>query len=303
MKKIITFSKTGTSYITRKLEEIKLAEEKKRSILNILFTTAGAKYDEKRNTFAINDIDDISEDEMLVIYMHKDAIDNLDIPQALQDCNIRTIFPCPQAVGKRLKYRQLSGEETFKNSNVEILKFGNEQTLNNTDETNMLPATGMEGTFYGCSALHTVYPINIKDVNNIGNDTFEGCISLKEIRLYGLAATINIADSPHISYRSLLYAISNCKNNRKSIDFAVSPNIYRYINTISEAPNNIGGTTNEWNILHKNAVNKNIHFITSEFIPFVKEEILCINNINVQDETLEFCNEAITISGETIIFT
>lgn len=295
MKKTITFSKTGTSYIARRLEN------EKKSPLKILFLAAGASASDKEGFFTINGIDDMNEDEMLLIYMHKDAIDNLDIPRALQNCKVRTILPCKQPVGERLKTRPLNGERTFDRCSIEILKFGSGQELDSTEEANILPAAGMEGTFCGCSSLHTVFPINIKAVSNISDDTFEECAALQEIRLYGLNATINLTHSPLVSYKSILYAITN-SCNKISIDFAVHPDTYRYIQTLKEAPSKIGGTTTEWNTLHTKAVKKNIHFSTTEFIVFVNKQTLCLNNVNIEQGTLKLQENMVTIDGDTMIF-
>lgn len=294
MEKIITFSKSNASYLARRLNEAT------NDTLKPFFVAAGAVYNKERGVYSINGIEGLSTDEMLEIYLHKEAIDNLDLPQALQGCTARTIIPCRQAVGIRLKHRPLNGEKTFADSSVQVLKFGNGQTLDCTNESEILPAEKLEGTFAKCRALHTIYPINLANASNVSCDAFEDCVALREVRLYRLGHSVSFAQSPLISYNSLLYALVNC--NGAGIDIAVHPTTYKYLLAVENAPSTVGGTGKEWAGLLNNGAKKGINFITGERFILVDGATLCINNVTANGDTLDIGNGVATVNEETVIF-
>lgn len=295
MKKTITFSKTGTSYFKRELKNATFFAFKN------LFVTVGATADEENETFSLNGIDNITQDEMLDIYTQKSAVYNMELPQLLQGSSARTILPCMQAVGITLKKRPLSGDRFFADSNIEVVKFGNGQQLDSCDEAELMPSTQMNGTFSGCAALHTVYPINVKDIDNMGSDAFEGCEALREVRLHGLSCPACFSSSPLISYLSLQYMVEN-SNNTGNINIAVHPQTYRYLHALATAPGDVGGTSNEWEDLHTNATKRNIHFTTTEFIIYVSDNTLCMSNCAVQGASLLIDTEKAGIDNYTLVF-
>lgn len=292
MKKTITFSKAGTSFIARKLQR------KENYILKSFFITAGATANEENGFYTLNGINDITEEEMFAIYMHKDAVDNLDLPHALQGCGIRSIIPCRQAVGLRLKNRPLNGENSFAGSSVEVLKFGNGQELDCTEGSELLPASGLNGTFCGCTKLHTVYPINIKEVSSVTDNTFEGCAALRELRLHGLRCSIKLTHSPLISYKSLLYIVLN---SCEGAEIVLHPTTYKYLITMEPAPTAVGGTDNEWIELQEIAAGKNVLFTTTENIAYAKDDTMYINYIDGNEESLILDEDNAVVNGTTMI--
>ena len=293
MRKTITFSKAGTSYIARRLQE------ERSYLLKRFFVAAGATANENDGSYSLNGIEDITEEQMLAIYMHKDAVKELDMPHILRECDIRTIIPCHQAVGALLKSRPLDGEESFAESGVEILKFGNGQDIDSTEEKELLPATELRGTFRNCKKLHTIYPINMKNVSTVSDDTFAGCDALHEVRLYALSISISLAHSPMTSYRSLLYAVTNSRG--EGFEIALHPTTYKYLVGMMAAPAFVGGTESEWHALHAAAANKNIRFVTAEKILFVKNSTIQSNCITIEDDTMVIDEESGMISGITMI--
>lgn len=293
MRKTITFSKAGTSYIARRLQE------ERSLLLKRFFMAAGATTNENDDSYSLNGIKDITEEQMLAIYMHKDAVKELDMPHILQGCNIRTIIPGHQAAGMLLKNRPLNGEESFAESNLEILKFGNRQDIDNTDEKELLPATEMRGTFRNCKKLHTIYPINMKNVSAVSDDTFAGCDALHEVRLYGLGTSLNLGCSPMTSYNSLLYAVTN--SSGEELKIALHPTTYKYLIGMIAAPTYVGGTECEWYALHTKAANRNIKFVTEEKILFVKNDTIRSNHIAIEDDAMVIANESGMVSGTTMI--
>ena len=221
------------------------------------------------------------------------------IVHILQGCNIRTIIPSHQATGMLLKQHPLNGEESFAESNLEILKFGNRQDIDSTDEKELLPATEMRGTFRNCKKLHTIYPINMKNVSTVSDDTFAGCDTLHEVRLYGLGTSISLAHSPMTSYRSLLYAVTNSRG--EGFEIALHPTTYKYLIGMIAAPTYVGGTESEWYALHTKAANRNIKFVTEEKILFVKNSTIQSNCITIEDDTMVIAKESGMVSGTTMI--
>lgn len=292
MKKTITFSKGSTSFIARKLQR------KENSILKSFFITAGAAANEENEFYTLNGINDITEEEMFAVYMHKDAVDNLDLPHALQGCGIRSIIPCRQAVGLRLKSRPLNGENSFAGSNVEVLKFGNEQMLDSTEESELLPASGLSGTFCGCTKLHTVYPINIKKVDFVTDNTFEGCVALRELRLHGLRCSIKLTNSPLISYESLLYIVWN---SSEGAEIVLHPTTYKYLITMEPAPTAVGGTESEWLELQEIATDRNVLFTTTENIAYAKDGAMYMNYIDGDGDSLILDEDDAVVNGTTMI--
>ena len=293
MRKTITFSKSATRDYAKDLRKAVSG------LLKMLFTSAGAAAGAVDSSYTLNGIDDISEEEMLAIYTHKEAIDNLDIPQALQGCAIRTIIPCPQAVGVRLKYRPLNGERSFAGSSIEVIKFGCEQELNSSNLLLAMPATKLDGTFCGCKALHTIYPINIKNAERISEDTFSECSALKEVRLYGLNTSVRFSHSPLISYRSLMYTVMH--SNKNGIEIELHPTTYKYMINMLSAPTSIGGTKNEWDTLQRSAEEKNIVFTTTEIIIFVYDAVLYMNCVSTLENEFVISEKNASINKDCLI--
>lgn len=292
MKKTITFSKAGTSYIAKKLHEAVSIP------LRMLFTAAGATANEENELYSLNGIEDITPQQMLAIYTRKEAIDNLDLPHALEGCSIRTILPCLQPVGERLGSRPLNGKRTFAESSIEVVKFGNGQEIDSCDEAHAMPTTQLAGTFSGCSALHTIYPMNLKNVSRIGSDTFEGCTALKEVRLYALSAAVRLCHSSLVSYQSLLYAVANSRNG--GFEITLHPATYRYLMTMESAPASVGGTASEWRALQAEGEKKNIAFNTTRFQISADNGWLCVGGVAVQDEEIAFEQKNAVIENDTL---
>ena len=292
MKKTITFSKAGTSYIAEKLNEAVSIP------LGMLFTAAGATADEENDLYSLNGIEDITPQQMLAIYTRKEAIDNLHLPHALEGCSIRTILPCPQAVGERLAGRPLNGERTFARSSIEVVKFGNGQNIDSSDQAHTMPTTLLAGTFCGCAALHTIYPMNLKNVNHIGSDTFEGCAALKEVRLCALGAAVRLCHSPQVSYQSLLYAVTNSSNG--GFEITLHPATYRYLMTIERAPASVGGTESEWAALQTEGEKKNIAFNTTQFYILTAKEWLGVSGVAVHKGEITLEQKNAVIEGDTL---
>lgn len=295
MKKNITFSKSGV--IGLKSSEKSIAAK----ILEMLFAGIAVR-NASHGSYSLNGLSDISENEMVAIYNKKEAIYNLDVPQLLNNEEVRTIVPCEKEVGVRLKNRPLNGNLTFADSGVEVLKFSKKQLLDTINEKEIMPVVGLDGTFKECKKLRVVYPMNITGVDEIAADTFKGCTALQELRLYGLATPLDISSSPLLSYGSLLYMVTNCKNS-DSVSIVVSADTFKYL-VAMELPNeNIGGTAGQWLALFEDAGAKGINFDTPGCFAYVMDNTLCMNRSVVDEDVLNIDeNFSCSVSGGVLCF-
>ena len=288
MKKKITFSKSGAR--SAKRAEARCISQ----ALRMLFATTQAVYDSGGNRYSLNGLSDISEEEMIEIYSRKEAIDGLDLWQVLRNGSIRTIVPCEKEVGLRLKNRPLKGYYSFADSLLEVLKFSHRQTLDTTDVKELLPVESLNGTFCQCRCLHTVYPMDVSAVESIGYETFKGCTALKELRLYGLRSSLNLSMVPLLTYASLLYIVSNA-GDTTGINITLNPATYKYLTGLEVPGSYIGGTSEEWQVLHRNARLKGFTFGTSGTVAYVKENTLHIDR-GVYDKNILTINDTSSCS-------
>ncbi len=278
MKKKITFSKSG-AISTKKTEESIVSK-----VLGNLFATTAAEYDKASGSYSLNGLR-VTEEDMSAIYGNKEAIDKLDLWQVLRGCNDRTILPCKKEVGVRLKNRPLKGFYSFADSRLEVLKFSENQTLDSTDEKELLPVESLNGTFCNCKELRIIYPMNIATVDSIGPDTFNGCTALQELRLHGLKTSLNIATVSELSYRSLLYMVTN-KGSGSNINITISPATYKYLTALEQPDEGVGGTSEEWQNLYRDAQTKGIVFDTAGIIAYIQKSTLYMSKGGVNDTTL-----------------
>ncbi len=295
MKKKITFSKSGVGNIQKSKDDI-LSQALER-----LFGCTGATRNRENNYYSLNGISNISEEEMTAIYNKKEAINNLDLHEVLRGCNIRTIVPCKSHPGTRFKQRPLKGYYSFAYSSLEVLKFSNEQTLDSCESEELLPAESLDSTFLNCDKLRIIYPINVADVNNIGDKTFDNCTALQEVRLHGLNSPLNLSSSPLLSYKSLLYLIENKKSDTKT-GVAITPTTYKYLATLQEPEESVGGTREEWAALLQKATEKKISFSTPGTVAYITEEVINISKGDINDKRLTIEDVYCNIDKETLCF-
>ncbi|MBQ8271311.1 MAG: hypothetical protein IJZ22_08960 [Bacteroidaceae bacterium] len=294
MKKKITFSKSGARS-TKRTEEDIISKA-----LGNLFATTAAVYDRASVYYSLNGLK-VTEGEMVAIYGNKEVIDKLDLWQVMRGSCARTIMPCEKEVGVRLKNRPLKGYYSFADSLLEVLKFSEGQTLDCTDEKELLPVESLDGTFCNCKELRIIYPMNIAAVDSIGEDTFKECTALQELRLHGLKTSLDIAAASQISYNSLLYMVAN-NGNSGSIGITVSPATYKYLTALELPSGSVGGTSEEWQNLHNVAQTKGIMFNTSGIIAYVQNGTLHLNNGVVDETTLVINDASCNISDGIICF-
>lgn len=192
--------------------------------LRPLYVAAGAEYNgsgvdktktapwgetviHKAGHYYLNGLGDITEAEMMDIYNYKDVIYRLDCPRILQNKKARTIFPCPQnALEGILESRKLNGLYSFYASSIEELDFHFSSQIE-FSKGRLLPASeSLSETFANCAKLRNIGGINCASVTQFYN-TFGGCTSLEQVRLYNVAKNLSLASSSKISKASILYMV------------------------------------------------------------------------------------------------
>ena len=219
--------------------------EKVENPLRPLYIAAGAEYNDtgadktktapwgetvvhKAGYYYLNGLGDITEEQMMVIYNEKEAFNNIHKIRGNQYFRSRT-FLIPATSQTNIQECYIKGESlnfTWANcSSLEILKFAN-VSLNTVTTTNMLATDGsIRYTFYKDAKLRIIYPINVSSVTSIASNTFEGCTSLTELRVFGLNVNLPLDSSPSISKDSVLYIINNASPT-SAITITLHPDAY-----------------------------------------------------------------------------
>ena len=214
-------------------------EEGRKLAKRDLFIAAGAEYNDsgadktktapwgetvthKAGHYYLNGLGDITDEQMMTIYTHKEFIFKLDCGRIMQSMNVRTIYPLHQPQAAQIfKNRPLAGTETFRGSSVEVLYWNKSSSKN---KYNYMPVAGLYNSFNGCSNLRIIGYMDCSLVNKF-NNSFDGCISLEYVKLYGVCSDISFADSPYIGQDSILFIIANSLP-QNAITITLHPDAY-----------------------------------------------------------------------------
>lgn len=111
--------------------------------------------------------------------------------------------------------------------------------------------------FAHCKSLRKIlgWLGNIRD-----SQTFVNCENLEEVLLYNIRNNISFAQSPLLNYKSLNHLVKN-RADSNTFTITVHSNIYNAMTGVTTDELN-GGTSEQWQQLLLDAVNKNISFAT-----------------------------------------
>lgn len=185
------------------------------SPLRPLFVAAGATYSPDTGLYSLNGVNDLTENDIMISYIYKDSIYRLNISRVLQGVSIRAIYPYTghKNVGDVFANSPINGYCTFTSTNLEILRMvlSPSLSLDMVIPVQMPTASNCkwDSTFFNCSQLREIWPIDVRKVPSFSSATFRGCTSLTELRLFGLKNSLAISDSANISKESMLYLIEN----------------------------------------------------------------------------------------------
>ena len=189
----------------------------------------GETVSHKPGHYYLNGLGDITEEQMQVIYSEKSLLENCWKNRGCQFSKARTLFPAVLDGQTYLKdYYSFGGLVWAFSYNLEILKFGFNQDLNDVNSASRIPVftnSNQNALFFSCRNLQVVYPLNVVNVTVFLDTNFEGCFQLKEIRLFNLKTNISFKDCSKISNQSLLYIINNAVPT-SAISITLHPDAY-----------------------------------------------------------------------------
>ena len=149
----------------------------------------------KANHWRLNDLGDLTNEDMLTIYTERSPIVSMPFTKTKGRTNSITNFS---------RFSSHSLPQAFRDSKLEVC------CLFMGDEVNeKVNPTDLLYTFANCNLLRDILGIlNLTDVTRVTN-AFLNCHSLRNVLIYGLPKDISFAQSP-LSKESLLYLIDNC---------------------------------------------------------------------------------------------
>ena len=220
--------------------------EKVENPLRPLYIAAGAEYNDsgadktktapwgetvthKAGHYYLNGLGDITEEQMMDIYNYRDVIFNVDCSRIAQNISTRTFFSAyikSGTITQLLERRKLQGYSSFHSCiNLEILWFTKSPKGLESTSLDLLPATNiLDGTFADCISLRIISGINCSGVTSF-NNTFIGCSSLVEVRLYRISANVSFESSANISKNSIIYMVKNASPT-SAITITLHPDAY-----------------------------------------------------------------------------
>ena len=206
-------------------------KEKVENPLRPLYIAAGAVYNENTGFYELNGVNNLSEDDIMLSYIYKDAIYRLYVPRVLQGVSMRAIYPYAghKNLGDVFTNIPLSGYCTFASTRLEVLRFAKSSylSLDSVIPAEMPPAANVkwDSTFLNCTSLREIWPIDVRKVPSFATTVFKGCISLVELRLFGISNSIALSECSNISKASVLYIINNSQVS-STIAITLHPDAY-----------------------------------------------------------------------------
>lgn len=173
--------------------------------MHYMFEAAGATWNKDTQLWALDEIDDLTTDEVRLMYS---KWNKALFPFAYNDKDkIRTIFPF---VG----YSSNGATNIFCNPNIEIIP---PATGNN------IIAGGIASWFYNCQNLRKIKVV--LDNNDFNSANFAACYKLEEVRIERLKKSVSFKDSPLLSNESILYMFEK-SNAVNPIAITLHPQAY-----------------------------------------------------------------------------
>jgi hypothetical protein len=207
-------------------------------------------YNENTGYYEMNGLTDLTESQMVDIYINTAVQINIGIAAASQFTNmsysnIRTSFPRTTRSG----YDSTNDINRFRDCNkLEVYKaYGNHGHFSH----------GVASMFYGCSELRVVDFLNLNPISNAANalNCFNNCPKLVTAYIKGIKVSFSFEWSPLLSLASLQYLVTNRANGTTRITITVHPTVWSKLNDAENYP--------EWNALLGEAFNNYIDFASA----------------------------------------
>lgn len=218
-----------------------------------LYEAAGAVFNDETGFWELNGLTDITQEQMDDIYVNTNGFFlTEDSTNAFAGLTIRTNL---------IRYNRPSDTKcnissiARSNISLEVFRF----LPSDKEEVARFPiyVSSMTNAFQSDTKLREIIGIIYLYGKAQTFQVFQGCSSLRDVKIHGLAADIVFGDSPGISYESLKFLVDYAANTNP-ITITVHPTTYGYL-TGTSAP-----TAEEWTALVTTAASKNISFATTE---------------------------------------
>lgn len=116
----------------------------------------------------------------------------------------------------------------YYNKDIEVINIGSNPKMGGTQ--NMICGNSMLSAFSGCSKLRAIINGQLQMANSpttiVMTNAFAGCSALEDIKISGLKASISFADSPNLSYDSVLYMLENSDTSVSGTIITLNPDAY-----------------------------------------------------------------------------
>lgn len=215
-----------------------------------LYVAAGAVYNEKTGFYELNELTDITEEEMRTIYLQTHVMDKL---QSFRGVFAGTKFRTNLGFNRSLMQtnsRQFQFYDSFReNRSLEVLRI----SYGDIDVSRSVVVEHLGYAFYSCVKLRKIIGIIKLDKSSGVTSAFDHCLELQDVKLYGLLTNISFAYSPLISIESLQYLITNAANTLP-ITVTVHADVYTKIQDEGQV---------DWHALIETAAAKQITFATA----------------------------------------
>ncbi|WP_294688922.1 hypothetical protein [uncultured Faecalicoccus sp.] len=215
-----------------------------------LYVAAGAVYNQNTGFYELNELTDITEEQMKVIYVQTHVMDEL---QSFRGVFAGTKFRTNLGFNRSLMQtngRQFQFYDSFReNKSLEVLRI----SYKDIDVSRSMIVEHLGYAFYSCVKLRKIIGIIRLDKSSGVTSAFDYCLELQDVKLYGLLTNISFAYSPLISIESLQYLITNAANT-SPITVTVHADVYTKIQDEGQV---------DWHALIETAAAKQITFATA----------------------------------------
>lgn len=215
-----------------------------------LYVAAGAVYNQNTGFYELNELTDITEEQMKTIYLQTHVMDKL---QSFRGVFAGTKFRTNLGFNRSLMQtnsRQFQFYDSFReNKSLEVLRI----SYGDTDVQRSMIVENLGYAFYSCVKLRKIIGIIRLDKSSGVTSAFDHCLELQDVKLYGLLTNISFAYSPLISLESLQYLITNAANT-SPITVTVHADVYTKIQDEGQV---------DWHALIETAAAKQITFATA----------------------------------------
>lgn len=183
-----------------------------------LYTAAGAVFNENTGYFELNDLTDISYNEMKIIYAETYArrLPN-GLVYAFSNKDIRTNFVVFRSAYALSAYGNVATGDIYCGGMAEYCQNLSSFYMWENDLANniakFLPIKNFYRSFYGCTKLKRI--VGALCFTYLSSDqtlTFVACYSLQKVYIYGLKRNLPFNDSPRLNLESIVYAVNNSAN-------------------------------------------------------------------------------------------